>query len=83
MKILDDTPIAQHHLQKLLKEGLSDSVIHYRYAERIVKEATELLKKDGALNYVKLAAKEEVTIVGDLYGQFVDLKKILRICKRN
>lgn len=81
LRIKDDKPLSPSHLQKIIKEIVADSPLHYRYAERIVREATELLKKDEALNYVKIPTKGEITIVGDLSGQFIDLKKILRLCE--
>eukprot|EP01127_Copromyxa_protea_P018896 TRINITY_DN6032_c0_g1_i4.p1 TRINITY_DN6032_c0_g1~~TRINITY_DN6032_c0_g1_i4.p1 ORF type:complete len:806 (+),score=109.31 TRINITY_DN6032_c0_g1_i4:258-2420(+) len=68
-----------HTVNKIMKEYSADRFLHYKYAERIVLEATKVFKKDKSINVIKMVNKGKVTIVGDLLGQFHDLKKILRL----
>ena len=59
-----------------LKEG---KVLHKKYASLIILKCRDLFEKDQSLVHITVPDDKEVTVCGDIHGQFYDLLNIFKI----
>ena len=60
-------------MMEFLKGG---KVLHKKYAVMIISRARELFEKDTSLVHINVPEDKEITVCGDIHGQFYDLLNI-------
>lgn len=53
--------------------------LHRKYATIIIQKATEIFEKEESLVRIEIDDLEEITVCGDVHGQFYDLLNIFKI----
>jgi serine/threonine-protein phosphatase 5 len=53
--------------------------LHRKFATMIIQRATEIFEKEESLVHVPIDDLEEITVCGDVHGQFYDLLNIFKI----
>ena len=54
-------------------------IVHKRYAAMIIIRCRDIFEKDASLVNIKVPEDHEITVCGDIHGQFHDLKELFRI----
>ncbi|KAJ6237076.1 serine/threonine-protein phosphatase 5 [Anaeramoeba flamelloides] len=63
--------------QSMLIDFQEGKMIHKRYIHMILFKFYEIILKTKNVTYIDLSNDQEITVVGDLHGQFMDLFQIL------
>lgn len=63
-------------LIEYLKDG---KVLHKKYATQIIMKARDLFEADKSLVHITVPSDKEITVCGDIHGQFYDLCNIFKI----
>ena len=64
---------------KLLDWQKNQKVLHIKFASMIILKARDLFEKDKSLVHITVPEDEEVTVCGDIHGQYYDLLNIWTI----
>ena len=54
-------------------------IVHKRYAAMIIIRCRDIFEKDASLVNIKVPEDHEITVCGDIHGQFYDLLNIFKI----
>ena len=54
-------------------------VLHKRFATMIIQKATEIFEPVDSLVHISIDELEEITVCGDVHGQYYDLMNIFKI----
>jgi serine/threonine-protein phosphatase 5 len=54
-------------------------VLHKKYASMIILKARDIFEKDKSLVHITVPDENEITVCGDIHGQFYDLLNIFKI----
>eukprot|EP00854_Cymbomonas_tetramitiformis_P005769 gene5769-6958_t len=57
----------------------NQGTIHQRYAWQIVETAMQILERESTLNFINIDKQSEITVCGDVHGQFYDLLNIFHM----
>jgi serine/threonine-protein phosphatase 5 len=66
-------------VEKLIEYLKDGKVLHKKYATLIILKARDLFEKDQSLVHITVPTDKEVTVCGDIHGQFYDLVNIFKI----
>jgi serine/threonine-protein phosphatase 5 len=72
----DITPKWVETLMEWQKDG---KILHKKYAVMIINKATELFEKDESLVSITIDDLEEITVCGDIHGQYFDMLNIFKL----
>lgn len=64
---------------KLMDYMQGQKVLHKKYATMILLRCREIFEKDQSLVHINVPEDHEVTVCGDIHGQFYDLLNIFKI----
>ena len=71
--------ITDEWVVKLMDHFRDSKVLHKKYAVMIIQKATEIFDKCSSLVHISIEDLEEITVCGDVHGQFYDLLNIFKI----
>jgi len=57
----------------------NQKVLHRKFAIMIILRCREIFEKDQSLVRIEVPYTEEITVCGDVHGQFYDLLNIFKI----
>lgn len=75
-RIEDCTPA---WVQELMEWQKNQKTLHIKFASMIILRARDLFEKDKSLVHITVPEDEEVTVCGDVHGQYYDLLNIWQI----
>ncbi|TNV73192.1 hypothetical protein FGO68_gene6014 [Halteria grandinella] len=76
-----ETPedITPEWVEKLMSFLSSQKVLHRKFAIMVILRCREIFEKDQSLVRIEVPYTEEITVCGDVHGQFYDLLNIFKI----
>eukprot|EP00760_Papus_ankaliazontas_P035069 PhM_4_TR7605/c1_g1_i1/m.49382/K04460/PPP5C; serine/threonine-protein phosphatase 5 len=78
-RVGDSDPIDLTFVEAMLDEFGAGRLIHRKYATRLMLEARALFAACPNVTPVEVPEGEEITVCGDIHGQFYDLRNIFKI----
>lgn len=77
LETIDD--LTSKWVESLIEWQRDGKVLHKKYAVMIINKATELLEKEDSLVTISIDDLEEITVCGDVHGQYFDLINIFKL----
>eukprot|EP00759_Apiculatamorpha_spiralis_P057236 PhF_6_TR8514/c0_g1_i1/m.13326/K04460/PPP5C; serine/threonine-protein phosphatase 5 len=75
----DDQPISQEFIEGMIETFTKDKLIHRKHATRIMLESRSIFAACTNVVQIPLGPNDEITVCGDVHGQFYDLKNIFKL----
>lgn len=66
-------------VESLLDYMKQSKVLHKKYASMIINKANDLFEAEHSLQYINVPDDVEITVCGDVHGQFYDLMNIFNL----